>query len=346
MWGKPMTRKQKVYIAILSFLLVLVTGGSIIFSRFYLDIRNYTNETHKSVKEERKKTGVSRISEIDFGDRTPFSVLLLGIDTGGEDRTEQGRSDTLMLATINPNTKQTVLTSIPRDSYTEIVGYYEDDYNHFYDKINHAYAYGSVAMSMDTVEKLLDVPIDYYVAIDFKGMEDLVDALGGVEAYNDFAFVEKDIKFKQGLVKFDGHGALTYARMRDQDPEGDYGRQKRQRNIVEAIIKKGLRLESVTQYSKILKAVSDSLLTDLSFDEIEVIALKYQEAFKNIKMQQLQGVDDMIDGISFQIIPDQELLRIQESIKEQLEIPFERKENSDEIDSDIDSLDESSYSFE
>ncbi|MBM7709069.1 LCP family protein [Enterococcus lemanii] len=341
-----MTRKQKFYIYALSFLVILVTVISIGVARFYLDIRNYTNETHKSVVEERKETGVSRVSEIDFVDRTPFSVLLLGIDTGGEGRTEQGRSDTLMLATINPNTEQTVLTSIPRDSYTEIVGYYENDYDHFYDKINHAYAYGSVAMAMDTVEKLLDVPIDYYVAIDFKGMEDLIDALGGVEAYNDFSFVEKDIEFKQGLVKFDGHGALTYARMRDQDPEGDYGRQKRQRNIVEAIAKKGLRLESVTQYSKVLKAVSDNLLTDLCFDEIELIALKYQDAFKNIKMQQLQGIDDMINDISYQIIPEQELLRVQESIKEQLEIPFERKGNSDEIDNGIDSLNENSFSFE
>lgn len=325
-----MTRKQKICISVLAVLLTLVTGISIVVARFYLDIRNFTNETHKSVTEERTETGVSRNTEIDFGDRTPFSVLLLGVDTGEEGRTDQGRSDTLMLATINPNTKKTVLTSIPRDTYTEIVGYYDNSYDQFYDKMNHAYAYGSVAMAMDTVEKLLDVPIDYYVAIDFKGMEDLVDALGGIEAYNDFAFVESDIEFKEGLVQFDGHGALTYARMRYQDPDGDYGRQKRQRNIVEAIAKKGLRLESVAQYSKIFKAVSDNLVTDLSFEEIELIALKYQDAFKNVEMQQLQGYDDWINEISYQIIPDDELLRVQRLLKEQLEIPFEKGTSTSE----------------
>lgn len=324
-----MSKGQKIFIGILSVLLVLVSGVTIVVASIYLDVSNRFGLTHKAVVNDRKETGVVRQRELDFGERSPFSVLLLGLDTGGEGRTEQGRSDTMILVTINPNTKKTLLTSIPRDTYAEIVGYEYDNGYPYFDKANHAYAFGGAAMTMDTVEKYLDIPIDHFIAIDFKGMEDLVNAIGGIEVYNSFSFSERKIQYDKGQLKLNGLEALNYARMRDQDPEGDYGRQKRQRQVIQAIAKKGLRLESVAQYSKILKAVSDNLTTDLSFDEIEQIALKYQDAFKNIETEQLQGQDEMLYGISYQVVQEEELVRVQNILKEQLEIPYEETSTSD-----------------
>ncbi|MBL3199286.1 LytR family transcriptional regulator, partial [Klebsiella pneumoniae] len=92
------------------------------------------------------------------------------------------RSDSLMLFTLNPKTKSMKITSIPRDSYTEIVGKGKKD------KINHAYAFGGIDMAVKTVENFLNVPVDHYIEVNMAGFKDIVDAVGGVDINNDMDF--------------------------------------------------------------------------------------------------------------------------------------------------------------
>ena len=116
----------------------------------------------------------------------PVSILLLGADERGEDK---GRSDSLMVITLNPKNNSMKTVSIPRDTYTEIVGKGKSD------KINHAYAFGGVDMSVATVEKFLNVPINYYIEVNMEGFKDIVDAVGGVDVNNDLEFTQDGSSF-------------------------------------------------------------------------------------------------------------------------------------------------------
>ena len=110
------------------------------------------------------------------------------------------------------------LLSLPRDTYTEIVG------TGGYDKLNHAYAYGKAPMVINSVEKLLDTTIDFYVQINMEGLMEFVDAVGGIEVTSPLTFTYEERSFVQGKTEtLDGESALRFARMRYDDPEGDYG---------------------------------------------------------------------------------------------------------------------------
>ena len=226
---------------------------------------------------------------------------------------EHGRSDSIMVATVNPTKKQTTIVSVARDTYMEIVGHNTQD------KVNHAYAFGGAAMSMDTLEKYLDIPINHYVAINMGGIEQLVDAVGGVEVHNNLDFTNSNFHFPKGNVELNGEKALAYTRMRYEDPRGDYGRQERQRAVVAAIGKKVMSIEGVTKYRDLLDAVSENMQTDLNQDQIQKLALDYRDAFSNVKTDQLQGTGFMQDGVSYQRVSPEELQRVQLELKTQLE---------------------------
>ena len=124
--------------------------------------------------------------------------------------------------------KKAQLLSIPRDTYTEIVGMKT------YDKINHAYAYGQAKMAINSVEKLFDTNIDFYMEINMSGLMEFVDAVGGIEVTSPLTFTYEGRSFEEGKTELlDGESALRFARMRYDDPEGDYGRQKRQRIVID-----------------------------------------------------------------------------------------------------------------
>ena len=236
----------------------------------------------------------------------------MGVDTGDLGRTDTGRSDAIMVATVSPEDNKTQVISIPRDTYMEIVGYGT------FDKVNHAYAFGGPAMSMDSLEKYLDIPIDHYAAINLKGIQDLVDAVGGVTVNNDLAFTSDGTSFDIGQIELNGEEALAFVRMRYDDPNGDYGRQERQRLVIQGIIQKLISINSMTKYQSILDALSDNMKTDMDFSTMQTIALDYRDAFSTIQMDQLQGEGFMQDGVSYQRVSDEELTRVQAELKDQM----------------------------
>lgn len=305
------SRGKKVFLTIFTIVAALVVIAAGVGAKLYFDLSGSIKQTYEAV--ERKNTETKKRQQpVDLNKKEPFSVLLLGIDTGDLGRTEQGRSDTLMVATVNPNDNKTTLVSIPRDTYVDIVGYGTQD------KINHAYAFGGAAMSMDTVEKYLDIPIDHYVSINMMGIKELVDALGGVDVNNDLEFTYEGQNYAFGPIHLDGDAALGYLRMRYDDPRGDYGRQLRQRSVVEAIVKKAVSLDGITQYRNLLDAMEGNMKTDMSFDDMQKIALDYRSAFTTIGQLQMQGDGFMQDGVSYQRVSDEELQSVQNKLKKQL----------------------------
>lgn len=310
-----MSKGKKIFLIIFSIVAVLVIGMIGVAAKLYFDVSNSIQETYQSVERDREDR--LRENDVDLSQKDSFSVLLMGIDTGDLGRVEQGRSDTMMVATISPQDNQTTVVSIGRDSYVDIVGHGTTD------KINHAYAFGGPAMAMNTVEKFLDIPIDHYVSINMAGLKDLVDAVGGIEVDNEITFSQDGFDFAIGRTSLNGEQALAYSRMRYEDPNGDYGRQERQRKIVEGIVKKVLSLDGITQYQTILNAVEQNMKTDMSFDDMRTLAFNYRSAFQTIKQDQLQGEGFMQDGISYQRVSDEELARVQKELKAQLNLENE-----------------------
>lgn len=291
------------------FLALLVAGGLFVW-KIYSDVASTTDEVYQDVDKEE-----ARQKPVEIGNKEPFSVLLLGVDTGDLGRTEQGRSDTMMVVTVNPNTEQTSILSIPRDTYTEIVG------RGTMDKINHAYAFGGVSMSINSVQKLLDIPIDYYVEVNMQGVKDIVDTLGGVQVTPPLSFNYEGYTFTEGQsVTLDGDTALAYSRMRYDDPNGDYGRQGRQRQIIVAAMSKVASLSTITNYQGILGALENNMQTNLTFDNMVSIFNDYRGAASNVNQIQLEGAGTKIDGIYYAIVDDADLSETSTLLKEQLEI--------------------------
>ncbi|WP_458103340.1 LCP family glycopolymer transferase [Enterococcus faecalis] len=300
-----MSKGKKIFAIIFGIILVLFLAVVGMGAKLYWDVSKSMDKTYETVERSKK-------SQVNLNNKEPFSVLLLGIDTGDDGRVEQGRSDTTIVATVNPRDKQTTLVSLARDTYVDIPGQGKQD------KLNHAYAFGGASLTMDTVENYLNIPINHYVSINMAGLKELVNAVGGIEVNNNLTFSQNGYDFTIGKISLDGEQALSYSRMRYEDPNGDYGRQERQRKVIEGIVQKVLSLNSVSNYQEILTAVSDNMKTDLSFDDMKKIALDYRSAFGKVKQDQLQGTGFMQDGVSYQRVDEQELNRVQQELKNQL----------------------------
>lgn len=303
---------QKIIIGILSVLAVVVTSATVWATFAYKD----ANATFAAISKHIDRKSSKRITAVSLEDRDPITIALFGIDTGGLGRTEQGRSDTMMIVTLNPKEKKTTVVSLDRDIYTKIVGYDS------YDKLNHAYAFGGVKMALDSIEYLLDVPIDHYVSINLQGLTDLIDAVGGIEVNNKIDFTLDGVHVPEGKQHLDGTTGLAYARMRKQDPEGDIGRQRRQREVVSKIVHKVLGLDGISKYKEILKAVQDNCTTTLTWDQLLDISENYVPALENIQSYQLSGQEPSWQSdVYYQVLGKHELLNIQNLIKSELGLP-------------------------
>ncbi|WP_416729798.1 LCP family protein [Fictibacillus sp. JL2B1089] len=243
-------------------------------------------------------------------DLKPISILLLGVD---ERKGDSGRSDTMIVASVNPNTEKMFMFSIPRDTRTEIIGKGYDD------KINHAYAFGGTQMALDTVENFLDTPIDYYVKVNMESFRDIVDAVGGVEVNNPRAFEYEGNSFPVGVQELNGKEALSYSRMRYEDPKGDLGRNDRQRQVITSIIDKGARVSSITKFDNILSILGENVKTNMTFDEMKNIQKNYKNARNQIESTEIKSSGKKIDGVYYGIVDDTERTRIQTLLKETLE---------------------------
>ena len=192
----------------------------------------------------------------------PFSVFLSGIDTYGDVSTKS-RSDVNLIATVNPKTKEILLTSTPRDYFvqTTVSGTQ-------YDKLTHAGLYG-VECSMGTLEKLYGVKINYYAKVNFTGFKDIIDALGSVTVHSDYTFTaQHGERFKEGDNVVDGAKALAFVRERHSFPSGDLQRNKNQQALIKAVIEKAASPAILTGFSDIMAAVKDSVKMNMSYEEI------------------------------------------------------------------------------
>lgn len=241
----------------------------------------------------------------------PFTVLVLGVDseaTTGLDANAAFNGDTIMLVTFNPKTLSATMFSIPRDLYVPIINAYGRNIG--YKKINSSAAYGT-ASTINTVENLTGIEIDYFVKVNFQGAIDLVNALGGIDVdveapdydyyisrFGEGVLCESGadrtytnmVCMNTGMQHLNGEQALAYARSRHAYLESDIARNRHQQQIIEAIAKKIVKTSSLGDFTNILNTISNNIATNMSTSQI----LSFYESLKGMLVNALNG-DNFIE---------------------------------------------------
>ena len=304
--GHHMRRGWKIFWSILGVLvaLVLIFAG-VAWHNLSVTTSNMYSTSGANAKRDAKQV---------LAQRKPVSILLMGTDTGALGRTEKGRTDTLMLMTLNPKTDTTTIVSLPRDMKVNLPGYPEYSPS----KINAAYTYGGVKETINTVQKEFNVPVDYYLLVNMGGLEKAINKVGGVDVVSPLTFEYGGYSFQKGKkVHLNGKQALAFSRMRHEDPNGDYGRQQRQRLIIAALLKKSVSYKTILNRS-FLNSLSDSSQTDLSMNDMITLARKYSGARDHIVQDHAEGDNDDEGGTSFQVVNHDERQRITDLIQKSL----------------------------
>lgn len=236
-----------------------------------------------------------------------INILIVGCD----EIENQGRADTIVLLSISPKTKNVLILSIPRDTRVEIPG-------RGMNKINHAYAFGGKELISKTVSSFLDIPINFYVIVDFIKFVNIIDELGGVEINieKEMHYIDKagglNINLYPGKQILDGEKALQYIRFR-HDNLGDLGRIKRQQKLVEALINKMMNLDSVKKIPLILEGLKTYLETDIKLQDAVALANLFKRVSQDkFIIETVQGNPVYLNGISY-LEPD--TIEVQKKVK-------------------------------
>lgn len=286
-------------LVMISLLILLAAGG--LFGYAYFKVKGTADSIHHPI-DGRDKSSL-RDESVNIKNKDAISVALFGVDadkarlaTG-----DAGRSDSIVLLSINPKKNKTVMVSIPRDTYSEMVG------QGTYEKIAHAYAYGGAKMAVASVEKLMNVPIDYYATINMDGLHDMVDDVGGIDVKSNATFSYAGHDFVNGQVShMDGDKALAFIRSRKETGAGgDFGRQQRQQLVIQGLAKKVLSVGSVTKLDSILKTVENNVVTDISFDDLQGLRSGYPKTLNNVDKYQLEGDGQILDDGLWYFIPNE-----------------------------------------
>ena len=291
-----------------------VVGGVVLVALFFAgvawhNLKMTTNDMYNSAGITKSRNAAKILDE-----KKPVSILLLGTDTGALGRDYKGRTDTMMIMTLNPQKKTTTIVSLPRDMKVNLPDYPEDSPA----KINAAYAFGGVKESIKTVQQHFNVPIDYYVLVNMGGMEKAINQVGGVDVKSPLTFDYEGAHFQKGKTyHLNGSNALKFSRMRYDDPQGDYGRQQRQRIVIMALLKKSVSYKTVLNRS-FLKSVSNSSQTDLTFNDMVKLAQNYRDTNAKIVQDHAQGRGQNENGQAFEVVPTSEQQRITNLIQNSL----------------------------
>ncbi|MFF2795836.1 LCP family glycopolymer transferase [Lysinibacillus xylanilyticus] len=303
--SKEKKSKKKIWLWIIGSLLTIFL---IFIGTAYYTIQKTMNKINTPLVE---ATGDENEVQKIVTKKDPFSVLMLGVD---ERKNDSGRSDTMIVITVNPEKHTMKMLSIPRDTRTEIIGH------NSVDKINHAYAFGGVPMAVNTVEHFLDIPIDYYVFVNMEGFLQIIDTIGGVTIDNDMDLSYNTYHYPKGEITLDGDNALIFSRIRYEDPRGDFGRQIRQRQIIEAVLKKASTPSILLKATDMLDVVGENVRMNFTMKDLIQLQSIYKQMDGNIEQLSFkEGDGKRIDNIWYFIPKETELEKIKSDLKVHLQ---------------------------
>ena len=242
----------------------------------------------------------------------PINFVLMGSDTRGGER---GRSDVLQILHVPGDRSGSYLMSIPRDTWVDIPG-------HGKAKVNAAYSFGGAGLTIQTLEQLLDVPMDHTVIIDFQGFIRVIDALGGVTVENKYPSSSQGYDFPAGEVELTGESALVFVRERYNLPNGDFGRAERQRDVVTAVVKKIASADTLTdpnKFREVVTTLGPNFTVDEALTNQAIIDLGMGMGLnaRNVRSFQfpVTGTATSNDGQSIVLMDEEKVARLKEALR-------------------------------
>lgn len=326
---KKIKRSKKVYfVRFMSLFVILVVAVSAVI---YVQAEKTLTKTHVNTK----------IKSSSISAKKPLTILLMGVDTGDNSRggadSWNGNSDSQIILTLNPRTKATTIISVERDTMTNI----EDASGKIQStqKMNAAYPLGfnngglssAVTYAMKTIGNQVGLNLNNFMIVNMDGLVNLVNDVGGVEVVNDtngsdvYQGTDTEPEYKayvpylSGNPKqlINGEQALVFARDRDTLANGNYGRAAHQREVMTELMNKMLSLNSVFKYQSFLNDISSDFKTNISINLANLTALMaYKDCLNKVVSIQYQGVSQMVDGGSYEFIPENVDLAIQNIMRQ------------------------------
>jgi polyisoprenyl-teichoic acid--peptidoglycan teichoic acid transferase len=294
-----------------SVLLVAVIGAGLLYAAT-ID-RSVTRNINRGVELPTDPSSVRPPKEAQ--ETGTLNYVLLGSDSRDPGNEGNGRSDTMMLVHLNAKRTKAYIVSFPRDMYVNIPGYGKN-------KINAAFAFGGAPLAVRTLENLTGVRMDHVVLIDFEGFIRLTEDLHGVTVTNKTAFTSHGFDYPKGKITIAGEEALWFVRERHQLPGGDLDRAENQRNVIKAIVQKGLSAKVISDpatFTTFIGNVAKHLTVDneLSDGEIRRTALSLRLSAKDIELLQapISGFGTSRDGQSIDVVDSAKLAELSTALK-------------------------------
>lgn len=300
---------------------VIVVIGLFVCGYIYKNLRDTTQNMYTPVAKQTKSNKGRNLDTL-LNEKKPINILLLGTDTGAMGRHWKGRTDTMMMMTINPKKNSTTIISIPRDSNAIFPDYPQYGVT----KMNSAYTLGGVSETIKTLDKYYSVPIDGYIMINMGGLEKAIDQVGGIDVTSPLTFNNMGYHFQEGQTyHMSGKKALAFAQLRHGDPNQDYGRQVRDRLVVMALLKKSISPATLLN-TKFLNSISNEMQTDLTMNQMYKIGMDYRKATDNLSQDHAQGVSKQTMNPKFglmeiEVVSKEERQRVSDKIRYALELP-------------------------
>lgn len=268
--SKPKKKKSKWLLTIIVIILLFIIGAAVYFAGIFNSFSGFKKDPNESLINKTNPEIVVDVPEWEGKERV--NILILGGDAREAQDKDLARSDSMMVASIDPITKEAHLFSVLRDTWTDIEGYGQG-------RINTAITLGGAPLAMKTIGDLLGLEIQYFVYTDFEGFKALVDSIGGVYytveknmKYTDNADKNRyDIDLKEGYQLLDGDKALQYVRFR-HDAMSDYTRTERQRNFIMTVVKEMQSAKNLIRMKSILEDVSPYIDTNMEVSDMLKLA--------------------------------------------------------------------------
>ncbi|MGP4068807.1 LCP family glycopolymer transferase [Halobacillus sp. B29] len=322
-------KKLKITLSIVVFILLIGIGTAAGYAIYLTDkVKQTATESHQEL--DRGEKSEKRQSEVN-PEYDDISVLFVGIDDSKKRSSGGNRnalSDALVLATFNDNNKSIKMVSIPRDSYTYIPQIDSKD------KITHAHAFGGINATVGTVERMFDIPVDYYVRLNFNSFIEVVNSIGGITYDVPFDITEQNsvdkdgaIELEEGYQELNGEEALALARTRKYD--SDLARGQRQMELIQEIARQTMTTSSLHNFGDILNSINDNLKTNLTFEEM----VSFKDYFLDkqgltFNKMQLNGEGGKVDGVWYYQVNEESLSNAKDQLQAHLNLPSQNDKNS------------------
>lgn len=303
--SKSIKKRKKIIWSIVAAIVVIAVVGAAVGYKVYNDTKSAANATYKKVKTDSAGTTTTK-DKSKIAENKAFSILLVGTDaTSG--LSTSANADAILVVTVNPSTGKTTFASLPRYAKVKISGQNTEG------QLTTAYNAGGMSTMISTVKSYLDTPIDYYMEVNVRGLQELTSLFGSVKVDNDQKFSNMGYTFAQGTVSLDKSSVLAFAKNSESVDDS----QKHQREVLAGLLKEIASVKGASRYQDILSALSSNMKTDVTFDEMKLLA-KHYGSDSSVQQLQLESTQKEVSGTQYDVVSQSNLDTFTTALKDSL----------------------------